>query len=432
MDKDSVLYYHRKAQGKIETMPKVLIDSEDDLSTFYTPGVSYVSEEIKGNADKAYDYTSKSNTIAIITDGTRILGMGNIGPEAGLPVMEGKAALFKRFGGVDAVPICVNTRDEDEIVRLVKNIAPSFGGINVEDIESPKSFRIASRLDKELEMPVFHDDRQGTGVVALAALLNALSLAGKRKDARIVINGAGSAGFGITMQLVSSGFKNVTVLDTLGAIYKGRQEGMNDFKTELAGVTNQEGRGGALNDALNGADVFIGASSAGALKKDYISLMNPKPIVFALANPYPEIGYEEAKSAGAYIVATGSSDKPNQVNNLLAFPGIMRGLLDARSKRITYKMLHNAAVAISRSVRGRLREDYIIPNPFDRRFSLGVVPKISATVAETAVAEGHAKRSITYAEAHKRAKEMIGRYLKIASRSRKYMVEVEGKDTQQA
>ncbi|MCL4365490.1 NADP-dependent malic enzyme [Candidatus Marsarchaeota archaeon] len=419
--KDSVLDYHKKARGKIESMPKVLIDSEEGLATFYTPGVSYVSEEIKNDISKAYDYTSKSNTVAIVSDGTRILGLGDIGPEAGLPVMEGKAALFKRFGGVDAVPICVNTKDEDEIVKLVKNISPVFGGINIEDIESPKSFRIARRLDEEIEIPVFHDDSQGTGVVALAALINALRLAGKDKNARIVVNGAGSAGFGITMQLLNSGYKNIVVLDSAGAIFKGR-EGMNFFKSELARLTNREGKSGSLQDLIRGADVFIGASVEGALKKGHISLMNRKPVVFALANPYPEISYEDAKSAGAYIVATGRSDKPNQVNNLLAFPGIMRGLLDVRSRRITYKMLHNAAVAISRSVGSKLEADYIIPSPFDRRFSLSTVPLIAATVAESAVAEGYAKHNITYAKERKKAKEIIARYLKMAARSRKFMV----------
>ncbi len=430
-DRDTVLYYHKKSHGIIEIVPKVKMDSEGDLATFYTPGVSYVSEEIKKNPELAYAYTSKANTIAIVTDGTRILGLGDIGPEAGLPVMEGKSALFKRFGGVNAVPICINTKDEDEIIRLVKNISPSFGGINIEDIESPKSFRISKRLDYELGMPVFHDDRQGTGVVALAALLNAFKLAGKKKDARIVINGAGSAGFGVTMQLVNSGFKNIIVLDTAGTIYKSRKDRMNDFKAELASVTNPSEKSGSLQDVITGADAFIGASTKGAFNKDYITLMSSKPIVFALANPNPEINYDDAKSAGAYIVATGRSDEPNQVNNLLAFPGIMRGLLDARSKRITYKMLHNAALTISRSVSRKLREDYIIPNPSDKGFSLSLVPKVAATVAETAVAEGCARYNITYEEAYSNAKSMIKRYIGMESCSKRYIVGVEPREKSQ-
>lgn len=421
-DSRRVLRYHREAQGKTETIPKVLLENADDLSTYYTPGASYVSSEIRRDRALVYDYTTKSNTIAIVSDGTRILGLGNIGPEAGLPVMEGKAVLFKRLGGVDAVPLCVGTTDEDSIVRLVKSIAPTFGGINIEDIESPKSFRIVQRLEKELDIPVFHDDRQGTGVVALAALINSLKLAGKGKGSRIVINGAGSAGFGITMQLISSGFRNVIVADRGGAIYAGRKENMNYFKTEIAASTNPGRVSGALEDILKGADVFIGVSSAGAFKKEYVSLMAGKPVVFALANPDPEIEYDDAVDSGAYVVATGRSDRPNQVNNLLAFPGIMRGLLDSRARSVTYPMLHSAAVAIADSVGRRLSRSRVIPSPLERGFALNSVPKISARVAEAAVRGGCAGHRISYEAAKARAVRLIGRYRMMERSTRRYLV----------
>ena len=350
------------------------------------------------------------------------MGLGDIGPKAGMPVMEGKAVLFKKFGAVDAVPICIDTKDEAEIIRLVRQIAPSFGGINLEDIESPKSFRIYRQLSKELDIPVLHDDRQGTSVVVLAALINAIKLAKKNKDARIVVNGAGSAGFGITMQLVNSGFNNVIVLDKKGAIYKGRETDMNGFKTEIADFTNREGKDGLIEDVVKNADVLIGVSSEGAFKKDYITLMREKPIVFALANPQPEISYEEAKNAGAYIVATGRSDMPNQVNNLLAFPGIMRGLLDCRAKRVTYRMLHHASAAIAKSVGKKLNTEFIIPTTLDREFAMKVVPKIAASVAEAAVTEKLARHSISYTEAKAKASRMIRRYHGIEKSTRRYMV----------
>ncbi len=425
MDRERILHYHRKAQGKTEVMPRVLMDSQEDLSTYYTPGVSVVSEEIKRDPDKVYDYTTKSNTVAIISDCTRVLGLGNIGPYAGLPVMEGKAVLFKKFGGVDAIPVCISTTNEEEIVALVKHIAPSFGGINIEDIESPKSFSISQRLSKELDIPVFHDDRQGTAVVVLAALINSLRIVGKKKDVHIVVNGAGSAGFGITMQLVNSGFENVIVLDKKGAIYKGREAKMNAFKSEIADFTNPREKDGWIEDVVKGADVLIGASAEGAFHKDYITLMNNKPIVFALANPYPEISYEEAKDAGAYIVATGRSDKPNQVNNYLAFPGIMRGLLDSRARKITHKTLHNASVAIAKSVGKRLNHDFIIPTTLDRYFAIKTVPRIAASVAESVVREGLARRNISYTEERKKASELIRRYHRMERSSRRYMVGVD-------
>lgn len=422
VDRDKVLELHKKAEGKTQIMPKVMLETAENLSTFYTPGVSYVSEEIKASPDKVYDYTSKSNTIAIVTDGTRILGLGDIGPEAGLPVMEGKATLFKKFGGVDAVPICLATKNEDEIVKLVRDIAPTFGGINLEDIESPKSFRIAHRLEAELDIPVFHDDRQGTGVVVLAALLNSLKLVKKKKDVSIVINGAGSAGFGITSQLVHSGFRNIIVVDKHGSIYRGREANMNDYKQEIANTTNPHNKSGHLQEVVKGADVLIGASSRGVFHKDMIALMNEKPIVFALANPYPEIEYHEASEAGAYIIATGSSANPNQVNNILAFPGIMRGLLDSRAKRINYEMLHNAAVAIANSVGTKLAPDHIILSSLNKKFALQTAPRIAATVAETAVKTGEARKHITYEQAKERATFLIKRYQSMERRLKRYLV----------
>ncbi len=426
VDREEVLHCHKKAQGKTEIMPRVLVEKESDLSTYYTPGVSFVSEEIGKNSGSVYDYTTKSNTIAIISDCTRVLGLGNVGPLAGLPVMEGKAVLFKKFGGVDAVPICINTVSEEEIIALVKHISPTFGGINIEDIESPKSLSISQRLSLDLDIPVFHDDRQGTAVVVLAALVNALKLVGKGKKSKIIINGAGSAGFGIAMQLVNSGFKNIIVFDKGGAIYSGRDLGMNPFKKEISEATNKAGYRGSIDEAANGADVLIGASSKGAFSKDMISNMATKPIVFALANPYPEIGYEEAKDAGAFVVATGSSDQPNQVNNLLAFPAIMRGLLDSRATKVTYKMLHNAAMSMARGVGSRLSVEHIIPNPLENGFATRIIPKIAASVAESAVLEGLARYNISYDDAKMRAAQMIERYRRMERSSRRYLVGTHG------
>lgn len=421
VDKQNVLDLHKKAQGKIEMTSKVLLDTQDQLSTYYTPGVAYVSEAIAEDVYKVYDYTTKSNTIAIISDGTRILGLGDIGPYAGLPVMEGKALLFKKFGGVDAIPICVDTKDEDEIVDLVKNISPTFGGINIEDIASPKSFRISERLEKELDIPVFHDDRQGTGVVVLAALLNALRVVGKKKDVKIIVNGAGSAGVGIVSQLVHSGFKNIIVVDKTGAISRERKD-INDFKQDIANTTNPQHVNGMLQDVVKGSDVLIGASAKGAFTKEMIGSMAEKPIVFALANPYPEITYDEAKDAGAYVVATGSSMKPNQVNNLLAFPGIMRGLLDSRAKHINYEMLYNAAVEIAKAAGKNLGPDHVISSTLNKDFAFKTVPKIAATVVDTAVKTGEARITMSHAEAKARASMLIKRYNRMEKRVKKYLV----------
>ncbi len=418
-DKEKALREHLRHNGKIEILSKVKIESSEDLSTYYTPGVAYVSEAIKKDKDKAYDYTSKANTIAIVTDGTRILGLGDIGPEAGLPVMEGKALLFKRFGGIDAVPICLGTKDEEEIIKIVKAIAPSFGGINIEDIKSPKSIRIANKLSSELDIPVFHDDRQGTSVVTLAALINALKVVGKKKSSRVIINGAGAAGIGIAELLHHYGFNDLIVVDTEGAIYKGRKENMNEFKEHIADITNKKHEKGALADIAKGADVIIGASEKGVFTEQMIRGMNDKAIVFALANPFPEITYEEARGAGAAIVATGSSEWPNQVNNVIAFPGIMRGLLDSRIKRVNNDMLVGAAAAIAKST-GHLSTAHILPNISDKGFESRIAPSVAGMVAAAASNTGEARIKITEEHAKRKAKALIKRYKKIEKMAVRY------------
>jgi malate dehydrogenase (oxaloacetate-decarboxylating) len=413
---NNALEEHRSRRGKYEIVSKAPLNTRGDLSTFYTPGVARVSEAIKEDVSRAYEYTTKSNTIAIVSDGTRILGLGNIGPEAGLPVMEGKAILFKKFGGVDAIPLCIGTRDEGEIIKFVRDIAPTFGAINLEDIESPKSFRILDALSKTLDIPVFHDDQQGTGVVVLAGLINALKLAGKGKGAKIVVNGAGSAGVGIVRLLLSAGFGNLCVLDSSGLIYKGRPENMNEFKEELASGTNPERKSGSLSEAAAGADVLIGVSKKGVFTRDMISKMAEKPIVFALANPDPEITYEEARLAGAYIVATGSSHAPNQVNNVLAFPSIMRGLLDIRARGLNYEMLQAAAKAIAGSVGKELGPEKIVPDPMDGRVMIKLASNVSAAVAVAAMKTGMARIEADPKELKKRAAATVRRYWKIEGR----------------
>ncbi len=412
--RDEVLNAHAVHKGKIEIIPKVVAATKDELSTFYTPGVALVSEEIKNDKLKSYTYTNRQNTIAIVSDGTRILGLGNIGPEAGMPVMEGKALLFKRLGGIDAIPLCIGTTDEEEIIKFVKYLAPSVGGINIEDIESPKSFRIVNRLSESLDIPVLHDDQHGTAVVAAAALLNSLKLAGKKvNEVKIVLNGAGSAGFGIFNMLRQMGAKNLYVLDREGIIYKGRKERMNEFKEIIANNSNPDMQQGTLESVVKGADVLIGASEANRFTKDMIRSMNDKAIVFALANPTPEISYEEAKEAGAFIVATGRSDKPNQVNNILAFPGIMRGLLDAGAKRVDYELLLSAAVALAKTVGKELSPDFILPSVSDKKSIIKIASKMAAAVAENATARGIAKFDVSPESVKENTKQTIKRYLKI-------------------
>jgi malate dehydrogenase (oxaloacetate-decarboxylating) len=415
VEKEKVLEEHRKNRGKIEIIPKVRLVSSEDLSTFYTPGVAYPSLAIKEDKDLSFEYTGRSNTIAIVSDGTRILGLGNIGPEAGLPVMEGKAALFKKFGGVDAVPICIGTTDEDEIVAFLKNISVSFGAINVEDIESPKAFNVVNRAQNELDIPVFHDDQQGTAVVVVAALINAIKLSGKSKNAKIVVNGAGTAGIGVVKLAMHAGFNNIIVLDSRGAIYEGRDNEQNEFKREIASKTNHSKERGNLSEIARGADVLIGLSKKGIFTKEIISGMNEKPIIFALANPEPEIDYEDAKAAGAYIVATGRSDRPNQVNNVVAFPGIMRGLLDVRAKKINMEMLYAASLTISKGVGNKLNTEFILNSVFDKEYPK-ITSEIAAAVGAAAIDSGVARISKDKKEIKKDALGMIKKYARFERR----------------
>ncbi len=373
------LEMHREHQGKIETVSRVKVETRDDLSTAYTPGVAEPCRKIHANPDDVYTYTLKSRTIAVVSDGSAVLGLGNIGAEAAIPVMEGKAVLFKEFGGVDAVPICLDTQDTEEIIRTVKNIAPCFGGINLEDISSPRCFEIERRLEEELPIPVFHDDQHGTGIVVTAALLNALKVVGKKiEDVKIVLNGPGAAGTAIIKMMLSAGAKYIIACDENGILYKERGVGIADHKEMLCGITNPEGLRGTLADALVGADVFVGVSVGGALKPEMIKTMAKDPIVFAMANPTPEIMYDEAVAAGVRVMGTGRSDFPNQINNVLAFPGIFKGALEARARDITPEMKVAAAQAIASVIAPEeLNEEYIIPSIFDRRVTEAVAKAVA-------------------------------------------------------
>ncbi|OGH65900.1 MAG: malate dehydrogenase [Candidatus Magasanikbacteria bacterium RIFCSPHIGHO2_02_FULL_41_13] len=369
------LKYHADLKGKIEVISRVKIETREDLALAYTPGVAEPCKEIALHPEKVYEYTRKGNMVAVITDGSAVLGLGNIGPEAGLPVMEGKCILFKEFAGVDAFPIALKTQDVDEFVRTVELISPMFGGINLEDISAPRCFEIERKLRERLDIPVFHDDQHGTAIVVLAGLLNAIPLAGKNlTDVQIVINGAGAAGTAIAELLHAAGAKNIRVLDSLGIISLKRSD-LNEEKKLLAGFTNSEQKEGTLGDALIAADVFIGVSKAGLLTAAMIRTMNEKAIIFAMANPTPEIFPDKAKEAGAFIVATGRSDFPNQVNNVLAFPGIFRGLLDARIKTMNNKMYIAAARAIASVVTNPNGEN-ILPSPFEKTVSLAVAEAV--------------------------------------------------------
>ena len=383
--RDEALLLHLKNKGKIEVRSKVKLENEYDLSLAYTPGVAEPCKEIAREPELVYKYTSKGNLVAVVSDGTAVLGLGDIGPEAALPVMEGKAVLFKEFAGVDAFPICVGTKDPDEIVKLVKLLEPTFGGINLEDIAAPRCFEIERRLKEVLEIPVFHDDQHGTAIVVMAGLINALKLAGKKlPEITVVINGSGSAGIAITKLLIDAGVGNTIMCDMQGIIYAEAQW-LNPVQLEMAKVTNKLGIKGSLRQALSGADVFIGVSGPGVLSADDIKLMADKPIVFAMANPIPEIMPDEAQKGGAFIVATGRSDYPNQINNVLAFPGIFRGALDVRARYITEGMKMAAAKAIAGLVEDEnLTREYIIPKPFDKR----VAKVVAAEVARAAFEEG--------------------------------------------
>lgn len=375
------LRVHKQYHGKIEVGVKVPLKSPDDLSIAYTPGVAKPCLEIQKDESCAYTYTAKGNLVAVVTDGTAVLGLGDIGPKAAMPVMEGKAALFKQFGGVDAIPVCLDTKDAEEIVETVKRIAPGFGGINLEDICSPKCFEVEQRLERDLDIPVFHDDQHGTAIVTTAALMNALKVTGKEIDKiKVVLNGPGSAGTAIARMLLHAGVKDMIICD-LDGILAEDCAWVSGHKLELARVTNPGKIHGTLKDAIVGADVFIGVSAGKILTKEMVRTMSADPIVFAMANPTPEITYEDAMEAGVRVMGTGRSDYPNQINNVLAFPGIFRGALDARARDITYDMKLAAARAIAGLVsEEELRPDYIIPSPFDPR----VAEKVAEAVGECA------------------------------------------------
>ncbi|MED3563831.1 NAD(P)-dependent malic enzyme [Bacillus xiapuensis] len=403
--RDAALKMHRDNQGKLGVYSKVSLQNANDLSLAYSPGVAEPCLDIHADESKVYDYTSKGNLVAVVSNGTAVLGLGEIGPKAAMPVMEGKAVLFKSFADVDAFPICLATTDTEKIVETVKLLEPTFGGINLEDIAAPQCFEIEDRLREACEIPVFHDDQHGTAIVTAAGLLNALKLAGKKiEEIQVVVNGAGAAGVAIVKLLLHMGVKDVILCDTKGIIYEGRPFGMNPFKEEMAKLTNRVKKQGTLADALEGADVFIGVSAAGAVTKEMVRSMQRDPIIFAMANPVPEIMPDEAKEAGALVVGTGRSDFPNQVNNVLAFPGIFRGALDVRAKEINEEMKLAAIYAIADLISDlELHSDYVIPDPFDPR----VAAHVAAAVASAAMETGVAGRSINVEEIKQRLLERV-------------------------
>ncbi len=375
MNENKALALHEKWNGKLETISKTPVKTREDLAIAYTPGVAEPCKVIAKDKDLAYKYTMKANTIAVVSDGSAVLGLGNIGPHAAMPVMEGKAVLFKEFGGVNAVPICLDTQDTEEIIKAVTYIAPGFGGINLEDISAPRCFEIEERLKEILDIPVFHDDQHGTAIVVLAGIINALKVVGKAKeDCRVVVNGAGSAGVAITRLLLTYGFSDIIMCDKAGIISKDSQS-LNWMQEKMAVLTNLSGKTGTLSDALKGADIFVGVSAPGIVTPQMVSSMNKDAVLFAMANPVPEIMPDEAKAAGARIVGTGRSDFPNQINNVVAFPGIFKGALEGRASRITEEMKLAAATAIASLVPDReLNEENIIPEAFN--------PKVAELVAE--------------------------------------------------
>ena len=386
-NKEKALKCHEEWNGKLETIAKSKVNSREDLAIAYTPGVAEPCKIIAEDKEAAYKYTWKANTVAVVSDGSAVLGLGNIGPYAAMPVMEGKCVLFKEFGNVNAVPICLDTQDTEEIITAVKNIAPGFGGINLEDISAPRCFEIEERLKEMLDIPVFHDDQHGTAVVTMAAMINALKVVGKKiNEIKVVTSGAGAAGIAIIKLLISMGLKNVIMCDRKGAIYKGR-EGLNKEKEEMAEISNQNMEKGSLADVIKGADVFIGVSAPGTVTQEMIHTMAPNPILFPMANPTPEIMPEEAKAAGAAVIGTGRSDFPNQINNVLAFPGIFRGALDVRASDINDEMKVAAAYAIANIITDEERNaEYIIPNPFDKRVAKAVAEAVAKAARDTGVA----------------------------------------------
>lgn len=381
---------HREWQGKLEITSRVSVKDSEDLSLAYTPGVARPCLEIQKDADKSYELTRRWNMCLVATDGSAVLGLGDIGPEAGMPVMEGKCVLFKAFGDVDAFPLCIKSRDVDEIVNTIYLISGSFGGVNLEDISAPRCFEIERKLKEKCDIPIFHDDQHGTAVITLAGLINALKVVDKKKEeVKIVVNGAGAAAISISKLLLSYGFADLILCDRTGAIYKGREKGMNPVKEEMAELTNKKGERGSLADVIRGADIFIGVSAPGVLTVDMVKSMAESAIIFACANPVPEIFPEEAKAGGARVVATGRSDYPNQVNNVLAFPGIFRGAFDVRASDINDEMKFAAANAIASLIgEEELREDYILPAAFDPR----VGREVAAAVAKAARKSGVARR----------------------------------------
>ena len=383
------LRLHGEWKGKIEVVTRVPVENKDDLSLAYTPGVAQPCLEIQKDVNKSYELTRRWNMCLVVTDGSAVLGLGNIGPEAGMPVMEGKCVLFKAFGDVDAFPLCIKSNDVDEIVNTIYMISGSFGGVNLEDISAPRCFEIEKKLKEKCDIPIFHDDQHGTAIITLAGLTNALKVVGKKKeDVHVVMNGAGAAAISIARLLITAGFKNITLCDRKGAIYEGRPEGMNPVKDEMSKVTNLDKKAGSLADMLVGADVFIGVSASGAVTTEMVKTMNKDAIVFACANPTPEIFPDDAKAGGAKVVSTGRSDFPNQINNVLAFPGIFRGAFDVRAKEINDEMKLAASEALANLIADEeLSPEYIIPKAFDKR----VGPAVAKAVAEAAKRTGVAR-----------------------------------------
>ena len=386
-NKEFALQEHEKWAGKIEVISRAKLETPEDLAVCYTPGVAEPCIKISEDVNLSYKYTRRHNMVAVVTDGSAVLGLGDIGPEAGMPVMEGKCCLFKAFGDVDAFPLCVRTKDVDEIVKTVSLLAGSFGGVNLEDISAPRCFEIERKLKECCDIPIFHDDQHGTAVVTMAAMINALKVVGKKiNEIKVVTSGAGAAGIAIIKLLISMGLKNVIMCDRKGAIYKGR-EGLNKEKEEMAEISNQNMEKGSLADVIKGADVFIGVSAPGTVTQEMIHTMAPNPVLSPMANPTPEIMPEEAKAAGAAVIGTGRSDFPNQINNVLAFPGIFRGALDVRASDINDEMKVAAAYAIANIITDEERNaEYIIPNPFDKRVAKAVAEAVAKAARDTGVA----------------------------------------------
>jgi malate dehydrogenase (oxaloacetate-decarboxylating) len=398
--REETLKMHKDNKGKLAVHSKVPLRNAEDLSLAYSPGVAEPCMDIYEDESKVYDYTMKGNLVAVVSNGTAVLGLGNIGPKAAMPVMEGKALLFKSFADVDAFPLCLDTTDPDKVVEVVKLLEPTFGGVNLEDIKAPECFEIEDRLRKACHIPIFHDDQHGTAIVTAAGLINALKLADKKiEDIRVVANGAGSAGVAIVKLLLNMGVKDVLLCDTKGIIYEGRPFGMNSFKEEMARITNKQQKQGSLVDALVGADVFVGVSAPGVVTEEMVRTMNPNSIIFAMANPVPEIMPQLARAAGALVVGTGRSDFPNQVNNVLAFPGIFRGALDVQAKEINEEMKLAAVYAIADLIDDDdLHAEYVIPNAFDPR----VAAFVAAAVANAAMETGVARKIVNAEEVKER------------------------------